>query len=73
MLSETYTKRTGIFNYQSLSVVLSRIKKTGITSEMDDMLLTAVISTHLLYHQFVEGQNSEYLKRKLSNLKVIEG
>jgi len=72
MLSESYTRRAGIFNHDSLATVLQRIQKTGTSSEMDDMLLTSVISTHLLYHQFIEDNNKEFQKGKLKDLRLIE-
>jgi hypothetical protein len=72
MLSYAYTKKAGIFNFESLSGVLSKIEKTGTASEMDNMVLTSVISTHLLHHQFIENNNSEYQNGELRNLKVIE-
>lgn len=72
MLSEKYTEKAGIFNYQSLSAVLSRINRTGTTSEMDDMLLTSVISTHLLYYKFIEEYKKEVKEGKLKSLKIIE-
>jgi asparagine synthase (glutamine-hydrolysing) len=72
MLSEEYTNKVGVFNYASLDSVLERIKKSGITSEGDDMFLTSVISTHLLYYQFVEGKNEDFRTGELKNLRVIE-
>jgi len=30
-----------------------------------------VISTHLLYHQFIDDQNQDLLNSPLNNLKVI--
>jgi asparagine synthase (glutamine-hydrolysing) len=72
MLSENLTRKAGIFNYDSISAVLGKIEKTGTASEVDNMVLTAVISTHLLYHQFIENQNSEYQTGELKNLKLIE-
>ena len=60
MLSDTYTKKAGIFNFESLSGMLSKIEKTGTASEMDNMVLTSVISTHLLHHQFIENHNEEF-------------
>ena len=72
MLSDTYTKRAGIFDYVSVSSLLSKIEKTGIASEVDNMALTAIISTHLLHHQFIENNNEEYRSGELRNLKVIE-
>lgn len=72
MLSPSFTNKAGIFNYESLSAMLNKIEKTGTASEMDNMALTAVISTHLLYHLFIENHNGEYQNGKLNNLKIIE-
>ena len=73
MLSDTYTRNTGIFDHDSITVMLSRIEKTGVASEVDNMTLTAIISTHLLYYQFIENNNEEFKRGPLKNLKVIEG
>jgi hypothetical protein len=43
-----------------------------LTSEMDDMLITAVISSHLLHDQFIEDRNSLYQSGTLSNLTITE-
>ena len=72
MLSDTYTKRAGIFDYDSISAMLSKIQKSGTASEMDNMALTAIISTHLLYYQFIENNNVEYQRGELKNLRIID-
>lgn len=72
MLSDTYTRNTGIFDHNSITAMLSRIEKTGVASEVDNMTLTAIISTHLLYYQFIENNNEEFRRGALKNLKVIE-
>ncbi|MBE0654674.1 MAG: asparagine synthase (glutamine-hydrolyzing) [Bacteroidales bacterium] len=72
MLSETYTKKAGIFDYDSIATMLSRIEKTGLASEMDNMVLSSLISTHLIHHQFVENSNGEYQQGALKNLRIIE-
>lgn len=72
MLSGTYTGKAGIFNPDSVASLTEKIEKTGIASEVDNMALTAVISTHLLYHQFIENNNSEYEREELRNLKIVE-
>jgi len=72
MLSGTYTKKAGIFDHESVSLMIQRIDKTGIASEVDNMVLTAVISTHLLNYQFIENNNQEFINGKLKNLKVIK-
>jgi asparagine synthase (glutamine-hydrolysing) len=72
MLSEKYTQKTGIFNFHSFSALLKRVKKTGTASEMDNMVLAAVISTHLLHYQFIENNNAEFQGGALNNLRVIK-
>jgi len=72
MLSDTYTKKAGIFDQDFIATMISRIEKTGVASEVDNMTLTAIISTHLLYHQFIENHNEEFKRGELKNLKIIE-
>jgi asparagine synthase (glutamine-hydrolysing) len=72
MLSDTYTRNAGIFDYLSFSDLLQKIKETGIASEVDNMIITAVISTHLLHYQFIENHNEEIQRGPLKNLKIIE-
>ena len=71
MLSDTYFKNAGIFDYSSVAGVIARIEKTGIASEIDNMVLTSVISTHLLYYQFIENKNKEFENGELKNHKII--
>jgi len=72
MLSDTYTKKTGVFDHDFIATMISRINKTGIASEVDNMTLTAIISTHLLHYQFIENNNEEYKREELKNLKIID-
>jgi len=71
MLSENYTRETGIFNFDSISAMLNKIEKTGTASEMDNMVLAAVISTHLLNYQFIQNNNEEFRQGELKNLNII--
>jgi asparagine synthase (glutamine-hydrolysing) len=72
MLSEAYFRRAGIFDYNSVSALITKMEKTGLVSEIDNMVLTSVISTHLLYNQFIENNNKEFQTVELRNLKIIE-
>jgi asparagine synthase (glutamine-hydrolysing) len=72
MLSEKTTRDAGIFSHESVAALLEKIRKTGTASEMDNMVLTAVISTHLVHHQFIEDKNSGYQNKPLSNLRIVE-
>jgi len=53
MLSEKQSRHAGIFDYPSVAALLGRIEKTGTASEMDNMVIPSVISTHLLHSQFI--------------------
>jgi asparagine synthase (glutamine-hydrolysing) len=72
MLSNDYTGKVGIFNTDTLAPLFSNIEKTGKASEMDNMVMAAVISTHLLYHQFIENNNAGFNAPALKNMKVVE-
>jgi asparagine synthase (glutamine-hydrolysing) len=72
MLSDNYTKRAGIFNHDSLSSMISKIENTGVSSEIDNMVLASVISTHLINYQFIENHNEEFQSDNLKNLKIID-
>lgn len=72
MLSEKYTSKVGVFNHNSILSLLSKIEKTGSSSEVDNMVLTSVISTHLLHSQFIENNTEGLRADGLRNLRVIE-
>jgi asparagine synthase (glutamine-hydrolysing) len=71
MLSESMIRKAGVFNPESVITLLEKIQKSTTVSEMENMVLTSVISTHLLYHQFIDDQNQDLLNSPLNNLKVI--
>ena len=72
MLSSQFTEQVGVFNHSSLQSVLARIEKAGTATEVENMLLTFVISTHLLYDQFINKNTGHYKPALLSNLKIID-
>jgi asparagine synthase (glutamine-hydrolysing) len=72
MFSETQTRKTGVFSDRSVNMALSRIRRAGVTSEMDDMLLTAIVSTHLLHNQFTENSNEMFQRSKPAEHRIIE-
>jgi len=72
MLSQKFTQQVGVFDYSSLQKILSRIRNTGTSSEVDNMLLTFVISTHLLFDQFINKNTNKNKRVRLPNLKIID-
>lgn len=72
MLSPSCFQETGIFNHDSISKLMEKIGKTGGSSEIEDMIMAAVVSTHLLHYQFV-GRHTENLQsREINNPKIVE-
>ena len=71
MLSENYTKKVGIFNPKSVSNLIKKIERSSTGSEVDNMALTTIVSTHLLYSQFMECRHRGKEPEKLNNLKII--
>lgn len=72
MLSPGVFSEAGIFSYESVAPIVDKIKRTGSSSEVEDMAIAAIISTHLLYFQFIKGNHSGLLSQNLNNLKIIE-
>jgi len=72
MLSEKMARLAGIFSYESVAALLAKIEKAGAASEMDNMVLAAVISTHMIHRQFIANNNSEFRNGPLRNLKIVE-
>ncbi len=54
VLSETKIKKAGIFSPDSVKRLLVKMKSGKAYSEIDNMALTAIISTQLLHKQFIE-------------------
>lgn len=54
VLSVESLKKAGIFNTDSVSRLLVKMKSGKSYSEIDNMALTAIISTQLLHKQFIE-------------------
>jgi asparagine synthase (glutamine-hydrolysing) len=72
MLSKELFDRTGVFNYNSVKFLLDKIKNVGKSSEVENMLVTFVVSTHLLADQFVFQRAPFTTLVKLNKIKVIE-
>ncbi len=54
ILSKEFLIETGIFDPDSVSRLLSKMKSGREYSEIDNMALTAIISTQLLFKQFIK-------------------
>ncbi len=54
MLSEKRMKEAGIFNPKTVGSLVDKIKKGAIPSEVENMTVIGVLSTHLLIKQFID-------------------
>jgi asparagine synthase (glutamine-hydrolysing) len=71
MVSPDFFRKAGIFNYESVSALFAKIKQTGKTSEIEDMIISSVISAHLLHKLFIENDSFVSVDQKLNNHKTI--
>lgn len=69
LLSEEFTKKAGVFNPEKVSSLFKKMKSATSANELDNMSLTAILSTHLLHHQYLG--NNMHKPLKLTNLQVI--
>ncbi len=72
MFTPEMFSRAGIFSYDSVSAIINKIGKTNTSSEVEDMVIASVMSTHLLHNQFLEKKNTEFDNNGLNNLKIIK-
>jgi asparagine synthase (glutamine-hydrolysing) len=58
ILSPSFLNEAGIFNPESVTKLVLKMNSGKAYSEIDNMTLTAVISTQLLYKQFIKDFKS---------------
>jgi asparagine synthase (glutamine-hydrolysing) len=54
-LSEKSLKRAGLFDTGKVRKLLRKLQAVSSPSEIDNMALAGILSSQLIYHQFVEG------------------
>ena len=71
MLSERIAKDYGIFNFGTFNKITEKIRKGAMPSEVDNMTIVGVLTTHLMVKQFIDGfdplDQSEIKKGKIRN------
>jgi len=55
MLSETSLKRAGLFDSNKVAKLLQKIRDMDTPGEIDSMALVGILSSQLIYHQFIEN------------------
>ncbi len=67
LLSEGPLKEYGVFNPKSIASLIYKIKTAALQSEVDNMALVGILSTQLLFNQFI----SDF--RPLNNHDILKG
>jgi asparagine synthase (glutamine-hydrolysing) len=55
MLSKQSLERTGLFDVNKVTGLLQKLRKLDNPSELDNMALAGILSSELIYRQFVDG------------------
>ncbi|HDZ62521.1 MAG TPA: hypothetical protein ENH40_05190 [Nitrospirae bacterium] len=55
MLSERSLKKAGLFDINKVTRLLQKLQTANTPGEIDSMALVGVLSSQLIYHQFVEN------------------
>ncbi len=53
LLSEKEIKETGLFNHEMVRKLLEKINSNQQATEFENMALTGILSTQILYHQYI--------------------
>ena len=67
LLSPSRIKEGGVFSPESVNNLINKIKTAQIPSEIDNMALVGILSTQLLFNQFVKDF------RPLDHREVLKG
>lgn len=72
MLTAKACEDAGVFDYHSLENLFAKISKVGFATEMENMVLASVVSTNILYYQFVANKPETFNNGLLPKMKYIE-
>jgi asparagine synthase (glutamine-hydrolysing) len=71
LLSEQGIGKTGLFTYPAVQKLIARISSGELATEMENMALAGIISTQLLYHQYILKDNFRPQAIRLMNCRII--
>jgi asparagine synthase (glutamine-hydrolysing) len=71
LLSERDLNLTGMFSPNSVNKLLEKVSGGQPATEMENMALSGIISSQLIYHQYILKDNFRPALPKLDNCRVI--
>ncbi|MFU8773076.1 MAG: asparagine synthase (glutamine-hydrolyzing), partial [Anaerolineales bacterium] len=72
LLSQEWLKKSALFSPQAVEQLLRKVKDGKKLSETDEMALVGILSTQLVYHQFVDDFRQPILDES-EKIRVYEG
>jgi asparagine synthase (glutamine-hydrolysing) len=70
LLSKEGLNQTRIFSYKAVEKLFNKISTGKLVTEMENMALAGIISTQLLYHQYILKDNFRPQVSQLTNCRV---
>lgn len=71
LLSKQDITKTGIFSYNAVQKLINKISLGEMVTEMENMALAGIISTQLIYHQYILKDNFRPSVSQLNNCRII--
>jgi len=71
ILSTENILNAGVFNYSSIQQLIEKLKSGKQISEVDNMALSGILSTQLLYDQFILKRKKQGKKINIKKIRVI--
>ncbi len=72
VLSNKILDEYGLFNSQLVQNLVLKINSTGTASELENMILTGIISSQLLYEYFILGKHPFSLPEPTGQMRIID-
>ncbi|MBN2020378.1 MAG: asparagine synthase (glutamine-hydrolyzing) [Sedimentisphaerales bacterium] len=70
MLSENAIKKAGLFDAKKVALLVRKLEKAEEGSEVDNMALAGILSSQIIYEQFIEGFSTRLARLPSVNLLV---
>ncbi|MBN1414622.1 MAG: asparagine synthase (glutamine-hydrolyzing) [Bacteroidales bacterium] len=71
LLSDRGLKETGLFNSKQVQKLVAKVKENKVVTEIDNMALAGILSTQLLYTQYISRRGYNPELPELLNCKTI--
>ena len=71
LLSEHNIKQTGMFTFKTVQKLLTKISEGALVTEIENMSISGIISSQLIYHQYILKDSFRPNASILKNCQVI--